>query len=162
LRLLDLRGGSADGLDLIALAPHLRGLIVNQVRRLTDVSVIARLTELEMLSLYGLPRVSRLPSLAGLTKLRRLELGQMKSLNDLSSVAAALALEELILIRKLDIGAATVAPLQGHPTLRRFEWLWEDVPASRALPVLAALPLPKPERALRPEEWFKANVSRTE
>jgi hypothetical protein len=157
LRLLDLRGGSAENLEPITLAPLLKGLVVNQVRGLRDLSALTRLKDLEILSLYGIPGVTRLPSLADLRRLRRVELGQMRDLNDLSTLAAAPALEELYLSRKLDITVDSMKPLQGHPTLRAFDWFWEDVPASRALPVLNALPLPDPP-LMRPEDWFDSFV----
>ena len=51
--------------------------------------------------------------------------------------AVATALEELILYRKIGIDAEAITVMRGHPSLRWFEWFWEDVPASRALPVLA-------------------------
>jgi hypothetical protein len=157
LRLLDLRGGSAPNLEPITLAPLLQGLVVNQVRGLRDLTAIKRLRELEILSLYGIPGVTRLPSLADLHRLRRVELGQMRDLSDLSALAEAPALEELYLLRKLDITAESVKPLQGHPTLRAFDWAWEDVPEWRALPVLDALPLPDPP-LMRPEDWFDSFV----
>lgn len=157
LRLLDLRGGSAEDLEPITLTPLLQGLVINQVRGLRDLSAITHLVNLEILSLYGIPGVTRLPSLAGLHRLRRVELGQMRDLNDLSTLAEAPALEELFFSRKLDITADSMTPLQGHPTLRAFDWFWEDVAVSRALPVLEALPLPNPP-LMRPGEWFDSFV----
>jgi hypothetical protein len=158
LRLLDLRGGSASNLEPIALASGLQGLVVNQVRGLRELGAITRLRHLVILSLYGIPGVTRLPSLADLHRLRRVELGQMRDLRDLSTLAEAPALEELYLLRRLDISADSMDPLKGHPTLRAFDWAWEDVAASRALPVLDALALPTPP-LMRPEDWLDAFVS---
>lgn len=145
LRLLDLRGGSAKHLDPVAGAHGLVDLTVNQVRGITNVDAIVELHELETLSLYGLPHLDRLPSFAPLTRLRTVQLGQMRSFTDLSPVAEAPALEDLRFVRKLGIDAASMKPLVGHPTLKVFDWFWEDVPASQALPVLAVLGLPKPD-----------------
>jgi hypothetical protein len=71
------------------------------------------------------------------------QLGSMRSLSDLAPVADAPALEDLRFVRKMGIDAASMKPLIGHPTLKVFDWFWEDVPASKALPVLEVLGLPK-------------------
>jgi hypothetical protein len=145
LRSLDLRGGSGKNIDPVAGAHGLVNLTVNQVRGITSVDAIVELRDLESLSLYGLAHLERLPSLAPLTKLRMVQLGQMRSFRDLSPVAEAPALEDLRFVRKLGIDADSMKPLLGHPTLKVFDWFWEDVAASQALPVLAVLGLPKPK-----------------
>jgi hypothetical protein len=104
------------------------------------------LLELETLSLYGLPQLARLPSLKPLAKLRTLQLGNMRGITDLSPIAQAPALEDLRFVRKMGIDAAAMRPLLKHPTLKFFDWFWEDVPQSQALPVIDALGLPKPPR----------------
>lgn len=145
LRSLDVRGGSATNIDPLADARGLVDLTINQVRGIKNVDAIVELRDLESLNLYGLPHLERLPSLAPLLKLRTVQLGQMRSFGDLSSVAAAPMLEDLQFVRKMGIKAAAMKPLVGHPTLRVFDWFWEDVPATQALAVLAVLGLPKPD-----------------
>ncbi|HLY15360.1 MAG TPA: hypothetical protein VKR24_13515, partial [Candidatus Limnocylindrales bacterium] len=62
--------------------------------------------------------------------------------------------EEFLLVRKLSIDADAVRPFLGRPTLKAFNWFWEDVPWSRAGPVLEVLnQLGKPA-LLRPGEWL--------
>jgi hypothetical protein len=148
LETLDLRGGSGSNIDAVAEAKGLRHLKVNQVRGLTNVDAVVRMTKLESLDLYGLPQLDRLPSLGPLLKLRRLQLGSMRALSDLRPVADAPALEELRFVRKMGVDADSMKVLVGHPALKYFDWFWEDVPASKALPVIAALGLPKP-----PSPW---------
>ena len=157
LEFLDLRGGSLSDLALIANARRLRGLVVNQVRGLSALDEISGLVGLEVLSLYGLAQVERLPSFARLVNLRRVEIGQMRSLTDLSGLVGAPALEELLLVRKLPIDSAAVRPFLGHPTLKAFTWFWEDVPWSRARPVLEVLNHLEKPALMRPEEWFAMN-----
>jgi len=154
LEFLDLRGGRMPDLEQIAGAQQLRGLVVNQVRGLTDLDAIAGLVGLEILSLYGLAHVARLPDFARLVNLRRIEIGQMRSLTDLSSLVGAPALEELLLVKNVPIDADAVRPFLGHPTLKAFNWFWEDVPWSRAGPVLEALNRLEKPALLRPGEWL--------
>ena len=144
LESLDLRGGSGTNLDEVAKAGRLKHLTVNQVRGMNDVDAIVHLVNLESLVLYGLPRLERLPSLAPLRVLRTLELGSMRIFRDLAPVADAPALEELRFVRKIGVDADSMKVLLGHPNLKYFDWFWEDVPDSKALPVLAVLGLPKP------------------
>ena len=153
LEILDLRGGSAASLAELVDAQRLRALVINQIRGLTDINAISQLSELEYLSLYGCPRIGSLPSLLGLTKLRRVELGQMKNLADISPLLGASALEELLFVKRLAVRVDDIRPLLGHPTLRTFDWFWEDVPASQAMPVLEALALPR-TRVMFPAEWL--------
>ncbi len=154
MEFLDLRGGTATNLAPIAAAVQLRGLVVNQVRGLTDLIEISGLVGLEILSLYGLAHVTQLPSFGRLLHLRRVEIGQMRSLTDVSGLANAPALDELLFVRRLPIDLDAVRPLLGHPTLRAFDWFWEDVPWSRAGPVLQAMRLKEKARPMRPDEWL--------
>jgi hypothetical protein len=157
LELLDVRGGTMPDLAQIATARQLRGLVVNQVRGLTDLEDIGGLVGLEILSLYGLAHIERLPSFARLVKLRRVEIGQMRSLTDLSGLVTAPALQELLLVRRIPIDADAVRPFLGHPTLKAFDWFWEDVPSSRAGPVLGVLGLSEKPAPMRPEDWLAQN-----
>jgi hypothetical protein len=160
LQILDLRGGSGTSLEAVKGALSLRALVVNQIRGLADISAIGHLDRLEFLSLYGLSRVERLPSLAQLAKLRRVELGQMRNLRDVTGLGEAPALEELFLLRRLGLQVEDIGPLREHPTLRAFDWFWEDVPASQAQPVLQALPLAKAQ-PMSPEEWLRERDARS-
>lgn len=144
LEILDLRGGSGTNIDAVAEASGLKHLTVNQVRGIRDVDAVAQLPNLESLVLYGLPQLERLPSFARLHRLRMLQLGSMRSFRDLRPVAEAPALEELRFVRKIGVDAEAMKVFLGHPTLQYFDWFREDVPDSKALPVLAVLGLPKP------------------
>ena len=132
---------------------NLGGLVVNQVRGLKDVSSIVRFRSLQLLSLYGLPQVTEIPSLASLTSLRRVELGSMKGLSGLTGVHDAPALEELQLLRKVSVAPNDAQRLANHPTLRAFEWYAEDVPVKIWSPFsdIVAKPRISP---MRPEVWF--------
>src|SRR5205823_4676113 len=121
LEFLDLRGGSAADLAPIAGLTRLRGLVINQVRGLTALDELSGLVGLEILSLYGLAHVERLPSLRSLGRLRRAEIGQMRSLSDLTGLAEAPCLEELQLHRKLSIDVDTMRVFTRHSTLRAFD-----------------------------------------
>lgn len=150
---LDLRGGSGTSPAPAAGCARLRGLVVNQVRGLTDLSVLPTLTSLEFLDLYGLPRVTALPSMAPLTRLRRVQLGSMKGLTGLTGLHDAPALEEVFLLRAVSTDERDAARLAMHPTLREFDWIGEDVPASRWLPFRDTVAKPK-ARSLYAKEWF--------
>lgn len=152
---LDVRGGTGTDVDWVRGCSGLRGLVVNQVRGITDLSAISDLATIELLQLYGLPRVARLPSLGGLERLRRLEVGSMKGLESLMEIREAPALEILELIRKVPVTEEDLSMLRTHPTLREFDWFAEDVPDKTWVPVQEAMAhLPRP-RACRPEEWFE-------
>lgn len=153
LDVLDLRGGTGGSLDLIRSAAGLRALVVNQVRGLSDLGALRDHRDLEFLSLYGLLQVKSLPALDGLRKLRRVELGQMRNLRDINALASLPHLEELYFSRRLGIRADDVKVLQGHPTLRAFNWFFEDIPLSQAQPVLEALPLERIGPVF-PAEWL--------
>lgn len=144
LEALDIRGGSAPDLEPVRDATQLRSLAVNQVRRVTDLTWLTGLQELESLSLYGLSRIEVLPSFAASRRLRSVELGQMRRLHDIRGIAQAPALEELRFVRKLAVTAAGMEAFVGHRSLKRFGWFSEDVPLSQARAVLDALPLPRP------------------
>ena len=98
LRLLDLRGGSGTDIRAVQGCSALRGLVVNQIRGLHDLSAIVDLDALELLSLYGLSKVVVPPSLAALANLRRLEVGQMRGLPRLGDgrTVDAVAADELL------------------------------------------------------------------
>jgi hypothetical protein len=156
LELLDLRGGSSADLRLVEGCSGLRGLIVNQIRGLKDLSAIEALTRLELLSLYGLAQVDRLPDLSKLPSLRRLDLGQLRSLCDWSPLLRASGLEQLSLANKLDPDLETMSALAAHQRLRYFDWYAPDESASRVRAVSEAVARPR-SKPSRPEAWFAEN-----
>jgi len=151
---LDLRGGSGASIACAAGCARLRYLEVNQVRGLHDLSVVPTLTNLELVSLYGLPKVVELPSMAPLRRLRRAELGSMKGLAGLTGLLDAPALEELRFYRAVRTAPGDAERLATHPTLREFEWSAEDaVPLAQWQTFVRTVGKP-PARALLAREWF--------
>ena len=150
---LDLRGGSATDLSVVDGCPALRCLVVNQVRGLSDLSIVPTLTTVELLAVYGLRQVTTAPSLAALPALRRLQVGQMRGLPALAGLLDAPGLKELMLHKSVNVTADDVARIKGHPTLTHFGWYAEDVPLSRWRPVVEAIALPRPA-TVSPKAWF--------
>jgi hypothetical protein len=140
LEWLDVRGGSGSSADFVIGCDRLRYLEVNQVRGLSDVSAVGDLVTLELLSLYGLPKVKVLPSLARLRALARLELGSLKGLASIAPVLDAPALAELYLI----------ADASG---IEAFYWNAEDVTVRVWEPVVRVVDKPA-ARAVYPSDWF--------
>ena len=154
LRGLDWRGGSSSDLALVRGCNGLRCLVVNQVRGLSDLSELERLTKLDYLQLYGLKQVVEAPSLAGHTSLRRLDIGVMRGLAQLGSLLDAPHLQELCLTKHVNVSESDVARITTHRTLAAFDWFFADVPRRQWEPVMSAINLPK-ARALRAEDWFR-------
>jgi hypothetical protein len=146
-------GGKGQPIEQLTECPGLRYVSLNQIRGVNDLRFLADLTSLEMAQIYGLSAVERLPSFAGLTSLRRLEIGQMKVLESIGPALDAPNLEELFLIKKLNVTSYDVSAIQSHAALRSFYWFAEDVPDRLWVPVRDAIALPN-ARAMRPEEWF--------
>lgn len=157
LEYLYLHGGSGTSLAVAAGCRRLRGLEVNQVRGLTDLSIVPTLTTLEFLSLYGLPQVTAVPSLAPLARLRRVELGSLKGLSGLTGVHEARALRELFLIRQVGVADDDALRLASHPTLTHFEWFAEDVPVRIWVPFLASVGKPRAKAAFG-TKWLDENA----
>jgi Leucine-rich repeat (LRR) protein len=150
---VSLRGGSSEDLHALNGCDSLQWLDVNQVRGLRDLDALGDLTNLEFLSLYGLPRISVIPSLGAHRALRQVQLGSMKGLTSLAGVTDAPVLTTLFLKGNVNVTDDDLDCLAGHPALRAFDWFWGDVPQRIALPVLdrlAHLAKPTPIRA---EEW---------
>lgn len=160
LEFLDIRGGSGDSVSQVAGCRALRVLVVNQVRGMSDLNAITKLETLELLSVYGLPRVQRLPSTAQLRSLIRLELGSMKGLSSIAPILEAPALQELQLSRMVKLSSDDVTAICEHPSLLRFGWFAEDVPYKIWKPVVDAVS--KPDfPALRPKTWLDLHPART-
>lgn len=158
---LDIRGGSATDLATAAGCTKLRYLQVNQVRGLHDLDIVTTFASLQLLSLYGLAKVTEVPSLRGLESLRRLVVGQMRSLGSLGGLLDAPGLTELVLIKRVGITDRDVAKIKSHGTLERFGWSTDDVPASVFGPVIASVDLP-PARTLHAAEWFASELAVSE
>jgi hypothetical protein len=157
---VDLRGGSAADLGVLAGCDRLRFLAVNQIRGMTDLSLLPNFERLEMLRLYGLPRVEQLPSLAGLEELRRIEIGSMKGLKNLTGLLDAPNLQELLFMKAVGVTAEDIERVAHHRSLKAFTWVAEDVPDRIWVPVVKRLGLPA-ARILYPEEWFNRPKSGT-
>ena len=153
LEFLDIRGGTGANISRVGGCRDLRVLVVNQVRGMSDLGAIGQLANLELLSLYGLPRVQSLPSTARLGSLTRVELGSMKGLTSIAPVLAAPGLQELQLVRMVNLNSDDVRAIREHPTLLRFGWFAEDVPVKIWKPVVDAISKPAPQ-VLTPEKWL--------
>lgn len=128
LELLDYRGGSAEAASFVEGCGGLRSLSINQVRGLEDLSSVTMLNELEQLDLYGLPRVTVIPSLRNLRALKEVSLGSMKGLQSMAGLFDAPSLERLRFIRTVRGTATDAERIRDSPTIKTFEWLAEDVP----------------------------------
>ena len=154
LEWLDVRGGSGSSVDFVLGCSRLRYLAINQIRGVSDLSAIGTLASLELLRLYGLPRVTELPDFSPLVNLARLELGSMKGLVGIGPALAAPALEELMFIRSIGLAEHDAQAMRDKTSLREFGWFAEDVPDRIWMPVLDTVGKPA-SRAGHPEDWFK-------
>ena len=150
---LDVRGGSGASADFVVGCDRLRYLQINQVRGLSDASAIGDLVTLELLSLYGLPKVTVLPSLARLRALARLELGSLKGLASIAPALDAPALTELYLIRAVSMDADDPGRIRDASQIEAFYWFAEDVPDRVWEPVVRVVDKPA-ARAVSPSDWF--------
>ena len=150
---LDLGGGSAIDLEVAKGANKLQYLAVNQVRGMCDLSAIAEMTMLRYLVLYGLAKVTHLPSFSALTKLEHVSVGQMISLISLQGILEAPSLREFQLLKKVNVNEDDVEGIIKHPSIKQFSWFAEDVPNKVWAPVVEKIKLPPvPFRSL--EDWF--------
>lgn len=151
---LDLRGGSAIDLSVANGAGNLQYLAVNQVRGMCDLSLVSDMAKLRYLSLYGLPKVTELPSCKQLANLEHASLGQMRGLLSLHGLLQAPKLRELELVRKINISEIDVHEIISHSAIERFSWFAEDVPNKVWVPVVEKIALPSVLNE-HPEKWFK-------
>lgn len=151
---LDIRGGSATDLAVANGAQRLQYFAVNQVRGMFDLSLVSEMARLRYLDLYGLPKVTELPSCAALANLEHARIGQMRGLVSLHGLLRAPRLRELELLRKINISETDVNEIIAHPTIEAFDWFAEDVPDRVWVPVRERIALPAP-RLMHPEEWFR-------
>lgn len=144
LERLDVRGGTALRADFVGGCAGLRWLQINQVRGIEDLGALLSLDVLEFLSLYGLPRVSAIPSMSRLTNLRFAEVGSMKGLDGLGGLLDAPNLEQLTLILAVQLDPGDAEHVAEHPSIRAFGWFAEDVPVKTWVPVVERIAKPKP------------------
>ncbi len=154
LEWLDVRGGSGSSADFALDCTRLRYLAINQIRGVSDLSAIGTLVSLELLSLYGLPRVTVLPSFSPLVRLARLELGSMKGLAGIGPALEAPALEELMLTRSVGLADDDPQSIRDKASIREFGWFAEDVPDRVWVPVRNTVGK-LTTRSVYPEDWFK-------
>lgn len=152
---IDWRGGSAAAqrVEQVGACKGLRYLALNQIRGVSTIDFVADLPSLEFLSVYGLAKVTQLPSLAMATNLRRVEIGQMRSLAALAPMLEAPALQELHLSGRIAVTQTDVEAIRAHPSLKAFDWFSEGVPNGVSEPVVRAISLPR-VRVCFPSEWF--------
>jgi hypothetical protein len=143
LEWLDIRGGSGQSADTVRGCTGLRYLAINQVRGLLDLEAITDLTNLELLDLYGLPRVRSFPSVGRLTNLRRIQVGSLKGIDGLGPLLDAPRLEELLLVRAVSLASSDPDRIATHPSLKAFDWSGEDVPVRTWLPFVKRVGKPK-------------------
>jgi hypothetical protein len=153
LEWLDYRGGSGTEIDFVRGCRKLRYLAINQVRGVRDLSALVELESLVALSLYGLPRVTVIPSLRPMPRLRRAEIGSMKGLVGLTGLLDAPALEELVLFKRVGLHPDDATRISKHHSIRRFTWFGEDVPVKAWAPVVDLVGKP-PVELIRIEDWF--------
>ena len=156
LHWLDIRGGSGTSIDVVNGCSKLTYLAVNQVRGIHDLSALSVQTNLRLLSLYGLPHVRTLPSLANLRHLKRLEIGSMKGIDGLSPLLEAPHVEELLLSKAVALSSTDSEAIATHPAIRAFDWLAEDVPVKTWAPIIDRVGRPK-TKALSASDWFDQN-----
>jgi hypothetical protein len=150
---LDIRGGSATDLAVVAGAAKLQYLAVNQVRGMCDLSLVSQMTALRYLDLFGLPKVVELPSCAGLVNLEHARVGQMCGLLSLHGLLQAPRLRGLELVKKIDVNETDVDEIIKHRSIQAFSWFAEDVPDNVWVPVVKRIGLPA-VRHMHPEQWF--------
>jgi|SRR6516164_5542277 hypothetical protein len=150
---LDIRGGSGTDLAIAKETKNLQYLAVNQVRGMSDLSLVSKMTTLRYLDLYGLPKVMELPSCSRLHKLEHARLGQMRGLLSLHGLLEAPQLRELQLAKKINVNEADVIEIINHPAIIAFDWFAEDVPDKVWVPVVEKIGLPAMDH-MHPQEWF--------
>jgi hypothetical protein len=117
LRKLSIMLGGTTNLALLPRLPDLEDLFLMRITKLSDLTVLGDLESLKTLHLDWMRNVTSLPSFARLARLENVELDTMKGLTDLSSIAAAPALRRLSVIAMPQLNADNFRCLIGHPRL---------------------------------------------
>jgi hypothetical protein len=118
LRALDLKLGGTRDLGLLPEIGELAYIELWMIKGLSDISAVARIPTLQFLFLQSQAQITVLPSFAENASLRCVHLETMKGIRNLAPVAAAPALDSLLVIDCPQFGPADFAPFVGHPTLR--------------------------------------------
>ena len=96
---------------------HLENLFMMRITKMSDLSVLRELEGLKTLRLDWMRNVTSLPSFASLSRLERVKLDTMKGLTDLSPIAAAPALQRLVISSMPQLDADSFRCFVGHPCL---------------------------------------------
>ena len=118
LQVLQLKLGGTTQLDALAALPDLRELEMWQVRKLADISVVARIGHLETLTLQDLPNVTAVPSLASCKQLKSVFVRHLENLTDLSPIAEAPNLEHFAFTGTTRCSPEAFKPLVNHQALK--------------------------------------------
>jgi hypothetical protein len=118
LHTFELRLGGTRDLGHLPQMGRLRYLEIWQVRGLSDLAPISRVTSLQYLFLQALKHVTALPHLSDLTRLRRVHLETMKGIRDVRPLLTAPRLEALALLDAGHMQPEDIACLRDHPTLQ--------------------------------------------
>ncbi len=117
LRELSILLGGIRNLQLLPRLSELERLFLMRITKISDLGVLADLEGLRSLRLDWMRNVTSLPSFSRLSRLEAVELDTMKSLTDLSPVAAAPALRRLTITAMPQLSAESFRCLIGHPRL---------------------------------------------
>ncbi len=109
-------GGTRNLLSLSRLT-HLENLFMMRITKMSDLSILRELESLKTLRLDWMRNVTSLPSFASLSRLQSVELDTMKGLTDLSPIAAAPALRRLTISAMPQLDADSFRCFVGHPCL---------------------------------------------
>lgn len=115
---LDIKLGGTNNLKLLPRIVNLKHLELWMIKGLRDLGMIGEVLTLQNLFLQALTNVTVLPSLEKLHNLRRVTLDTMKGVTDLSPIAAAPALEELLVVAANHLNPDDFTPFLGHPKLK--------------------------------------------
>lgn len=118
LRKLQIFLGSTTNLALLPRVAALEELSLMRITKLGDLGVFADLHGLTSLRLDWMRNVTRLPSLARLSRLENVELDTMKGLTDLAPIAAAPALRRLVVASMPQLTPQSFRCFLGHPRLQ--------------------------------------------
>ena len=111
-----LLGGTRNLLSLRRMT-QLENLFMMRITKMSDLSILRELEGLKTLRLDWMRNVTSLPSFASLSRLERVELDTMKGLTDLSPIAAAPALRRVSIGGMPQLDAEAFRCFVGHPRL---------------------------------------------
>lgn len=141
LRSLDIKLGGTKNLGLLPEFKNLEYLELWMVRGLSDISPVSKVASLRFLFLQALKQVTALPDMMGLNRLKRVHIETMKGLRDLTPLRDAPSLEELLIFDMRHLKPEDLAPLVGHPKLRRISIALGSLRKNREAKAMFNLPL---------------------